>query len=262
MGKRVQLRKSRGMAKRFAIYSAIGGACGMTFGATAAEAEIIFTDFHGVAWQTNSKNYPLDIDVDKDGETDFTFRLTVYSPNANGTASNWAALDPRANSFVRIRPGPKSDVPYGPAYLSFGAAISGQNFHALEGPMQLAYTNYYPANYPLDAFFGAFGGANFPDNPPSGYVGLKFASGGGETVFGWAKVSIVGDVTNPNFPAAEIHVDGFAYATDGTPITAGQVPEPTSGTLSALGLLAMGAAGVAERRRRKKLAANHAEPRQ
>jgi hypothetical protein len=256
MGKKVQLRKSRGMAKRFAIYSAIGGACGMTFGATAAEADIIWTDFHDVA----SQNNPLDIDVDRDGAPDFTFRLTQQGPNFYGSNSNWAALGGRdANAFVSTFPAPyrSNGFSYGPANLSFGATISGQNFHAGEGPMQMAYTRDYAS-----LLFGAFGGANFPGNPPSGYVGLRFASGGGETVFGWAKVSIVGDVTNPNFPAAEIHVDGFAYATGGTPITAGQVPEPTSGTLSALGLLAMGAAGVAERRRRKKLAANHAEPRQ
>ncbi len=227
----------------------------MTFGATAAEANIIFTDFHGVASQGN----PLDIDVDQDGATDFTFRLTVHGPNTSGSNSNWAALGAGANAFVSTSPAPFGGFSFGPANLSSknNDPISGMYFHAGEGPMQLAYTNYAPKT-----FWGPFGGYNFQGNLPSGYVGLRFASGGGDTVFGWTKVSIVGDVTNDNFPNAEIHVDGFAYATDNTPITAGEVPEPASGTLSALGLLAVGAAGVAERRRRKKLVASHAEPRE
>lgn len=62
-------------------------------------------------------------------------------------------------------------------------------------------------------------------------------------------MTVTGDVTDANFGQASIDVNGFAYATSGWTITAGQttsvIPEPSS-----VGLLALGAAGLTVRRRK------------
>ena len=233
------------LAKKFGIYSAIGVAGGLTFGTTAAEADIIFTDFTGSATQGN----PLNIDLDGDTVTDFVFDLFVTPPNQYGSLSNWARMTPgvAGNGFAATVPAPfGGGAAYGPNNLAYGASISGQSFYAGAdgGPLQLAYTFYNPGN-----FYGAFGGLNFPGNGASGYIGVQFQSGGGDLVFGWIGVTVTGDVTDANFGQASIDVNGFAYATSGWTITAGQttsvIPEPSS-----VGLLALGAAGLTVRRRK------------
>lgn len=244
MRKSARTRKTQSLSKKFAVYSAVGGACGLTFGVTAAEAGIVHTDFSKVATITT----PQGIDLDGDNVNDFTFSLTLHGPNAYGSNSNWAAIRGEGiNKFASTVPSPYfSGFSYGPANLAAGETIADKDFHGGMGPMQMAYTLYGPTH-----IFGAFGGENF-STPASGFIGLQFTTGYGDTVFGWVKVAIVGDVTNPNFRSAQIQIFDGAYATDGADILAGQtVPEPASITLTALGMLAMGAVGVMERRRRK-----------
>ncbi len=231
----------KSLSKKLGIYSALGVAGGMTFGTTASEADIIFTDFTGSA--TSSE--PLNIDMDGDSVTDFVFDFAVAGPNVYNSFSNWARMRGlNGNAFVNTDPAPYAGgQPYGPNNLAFGATISGQSFYGGPngGPMQLAYTATL-----VSTVWGPFGGLNFPDNPANGFVGVQFETGGGDQVFGWIRVRVEGDVTNANFEDALITVNGFAYATPGTEILAGQVPEPSS-----VGLLALGAAGLAFRRRKK-----------
>jgi len=220
--------------KKFGIYSAMGLASGVTFGATAADAEIIFTDFQGSA----STGQALDIDLDADGTVDFIFDLQQL-PNGYGSNTNLVALTGQGgNQFAAIDPSPYSGLPYGPNNIAYGGTIVGQNFAGGAGPLQLAYTSFNN-----DRIYGAFAGVN------TGYIGVQFASGGGDTVFGWINVTVNGDVLVGNFADVAVDIDGFAFATAGTTIVAGQttaIPEPSS-----IGLLALGAAGLATRRRRK-----------
>jgi hypothetical protein len=109
---------------------------------------------------------------------------------------------------------------------------------------------------------GAHGSTLFRGNwaPPSpsfyartvrGYLGFEFGPKGGEHV-GWVAMSVVGGV---DFSA---HITGYAYDTvPGQTIKAGQtspVSEPPT-----LSLLALGAAGLAMMRRRKRSAVSHHE---
>lgn len=224
----------KNISKKFGIYSAMGIASGFTFGSTAADADIVFTDFQGSA----SLGTPLDIDLDADGTVDFIFDLQTV-PNGYGSNSNWAALTAQgANQFAATDPSPFGGPAYGPNNLAYGATIAGQSFATGGGPLQLAYTAYNN-----NVVYGAFA------TPNTGYIGVQFASGGGETVFGWINVAVTGDVLVDNFASATIEIDGFAFANVGTAITAGQtsaIPEPSS-----IGLLALGAAGLTARRRRK-----------
>jgi hypothetical protein len=77
-----------------------------------------------------------------------------------------------------------------------------------------------------------------------GFVGLRFNTGSG-VQYGWARLNMDGS------PGNSFTLVDYAWGDVGTPITAGQIPEPGS-----LGLLALGAAGlVAWRKRRSQGAA-------
>ena len=72
-----------------------------------------------------------------------------------------------------------------------------------------------------------------------GYLGLQWDIGGGDYLNAWARVDVTGD----NSGTATLY--DFAYeSTPNTPISAGDVPEP-----STLALLAIGAGALALRRR-------------
>jgi hypothetical protein len=77
-----------------------------------------------------------------------------------------------------------------------------------------------------------------------GYVGIRFLNEAtGVINYGWALLN----VTNGNgFPATVV---SYAYENTGATITAGAVPEPT--TTALLGVMAAGALGVRQWRRRK-----------
>ena len=71
------------------------------------------------------------------------------------------------------------------------------------------------------------------------FIGVKFST----NRFGWIRVNMGGA------PLNSFTIVDFAFAGPNEPITAGQVPEPGS-----LGLLALGAGGLATWRRRRKVA--------
>lgn len=81
-----------------------------------------------------------------------------------------------------------------------------------------------------------------------GFIGFQFDAGGGAgTQLGWARVTMNGEPAGNTFTW-----DSFAYTTAGESLFVGQItaiPEPGS-----LGVLALGAVGVAAVRRRRKKA--------
>ena len=92
------------------------------------------------------------------------------------------------------------------------------------------------------------GKGNFPVNGEA-YLGFYFTEADGLHA-GWADLAMAGTTDGTN---ASVTVNSYAYENDpNTPILAGQTvaaatPEPTS-----LSLIAMGAAGIAELRRRRR----------
>ena len=78
-----------------------------------------------------------------------------------------------------------------------------------------------------------------------GYLGMKFDDGAGTVNYGWAEITL--DQAGQN-QTIELHAYAYETETD-TAIKTGAIPEP-----STLGILALGAVGLAAWRRRQKMA--------
>jgi hypothetical protein len=88
------------------------------------------------------------------------------------------------------------------------------------------------------AYNGGYGGDQFLDAGMA-FIGVQFDG----DRFGWVRVNMSGS------PLNAFTIVDYAYGGHGEAINAGQVPEPGS-----LGLLAMGATGLAAWRRRRQVA--------
>lgn len=90
-------------------------------------------------------------------------------------------------------------------------------------------------------YMGVGGTASYQAFSPAspGYIGFRFdPAGGSNWNYGWLHVDdVAGDWSS-------YHVSGYAYEDNGSPISAGAVPEPSS-----IALLALGAAGIRALRR-------------
>ncbi len=189
----------------------------------------------------------------------------TYDSRYTGTYASFYANVIAENDFARAAPGPGGDNIFA-ARLDAGAKINDQIFFQPRGGigqvqgrgfMAFAYTSvrqtyiyntvnmtgtYVPATYGTirDDVWGAAGKTD-------GYLGFKFTNDNTDTLhFGWMRATIAPrDFAGNDDYQITIHQWAFNDEPDGM-ISAGEVPEPHS-----LGLLALGAAGVAARRRRK-----------
>jgi len=146
-----------------------------------------------------------------------------------------------------------------PSNLAFGANIAA-------GPFAAHNASFFATM----AYGGGFAHSKFL-NGGTGFIGFRF-NGGSGIEYGWARVNMTGNVANASptnsgdrltsinaqhlgrrgidAPGNGFTLIDYAWGDVGTAITAGQIPEPSS-----LGLLAVGAAGLlAWRKRRAKIA--------
>jgi len=93
------------------------------------------------------------------------------------------------------------------------------------------------------------GVANYGNHNPNGYdheyLPFRFKDSTQANAFryGWAEVSLFnGNLSSTEGP--EVTIFRYAYDTSGNQLPTGQVPEPNSISLLALGALALGAKGV------------------
>lgn len=140
--------------------------------------------------------------------------------------------------------------------LSFDApVVGGTNF--VNGSLNLAFRSISASG--ASGATGSFR-PNGNNATKTGYLGFRY--GASHTYYGWLRVKVIND--GSNFPMevtlADKNGDGiygaFGLASDN--IKAGEiasVPEPSIAGISGLGLLALGAVGVRELRRRQSKAA-------
>jgi hypothetical protein len=193
----------------------VAPAAGALAAASGAHADIVYFDFQDLIVASGSS---LSIDIDQDGFNDL--RLKNY--NFGGGAYQGA------------------DVTFFPGRLT----------SFLAGPSNLAYVSNLAFGAPINAsntgvsFFGSMAyGASNPNaqfnNATDAYIGLSFPTGP-NLFYAWVRVDV-------NNAARTLTIKDWAYqSVSNVGITAGAIPSP-----GALGLLALGAVGVAGYRQRR-----------
>jgi hypothetical protein len=229
------------------VYSLAAVAAGVSMLAAAAPAE------GKVVVTTKTIHLPLNqivsLDLNRDGVTDFQFNLSYELLACDGGGS-LAMRIPTGNGVV-------GQMPFSGAYVSAlarGARIGpSANFVANSANVERSFVHYCSGSA-THRSSGYWGG-----NPPNRYVGVKFLIHGA-THYGWIRLSADLPARLGESPSATITAYGYETVAN-KPIKAGSAPTAVaSATLEvmksgqpSLGMLALGADGVAIWRRKETL---------
>lgn len=210
----------------------------ISYTAAASSAFVFSASADAAIIYSGTQNITSDgvVDVNADGTNDFGFTVSSF----NGSSSyGYANLNPLAGAqFIKTNAFDVKKLSSG-STISAGAGV----FQDIEGTFR------YTVIDSSGSFFeeGPWAGTVAPDTT-SGFAGIKIDDNGTD-IFGWLRFSIENRATD-GFPSKVTLID-WAYEDTGASIRAGQtiseVPLPGS-----LGLLAMGASGLAALRRRRK----------
>jgi hypothetical protein len=254
---------SGSLQKRLNTYAVAAGAAGVSLMALtqSSEAEIVYTP----ADQTvNLSVGSYGLDLNKDGIVDFIV-ADHRSFEPPGIISRQSLFVKPAASQNRINcayPSCLSTFIYAAGLFPGSQIGPSQERHGwLPGHAEMALEERFEGR---PYYFGSF------NRVRNRYLGLQFQING-ETHYGWARFTVKFHGGAPNERSWEAHLTGYAYETIANqPINAGQTADNAEGAsaadftvkpveatqFAALGRLALGANGLALRRREDESAAN------
>jgi hypothetical protein len=199
---------------------------------TASAAKVVYTETN----QVTHIGYPIYIDLNHDGITDFLLRTNFYF-GSSGTDISLSAV---GNANNRVAGGRFSRSSYflSAAYaLPAGARIGPKRNFSV--PFPFLAMEIFSAPNSSDSDLGAWAGGR--KGVKDRYLGFKFVIRG-EVHYGWARLSVsLGH--QRHFDDVSGALTGYAYETvAGKPIVAGQttVPDVITVQSTTLGALALG----------------------
>lgn len=198
-----------------------------------ASATVIFVS--GPALTSNVDHPEIEWDIDGGGTVDFTFRFTSLAndvdPEAYGEVH--ASRGHPDNAWVKSSASDDYSIEALSSGFSVGPDLGADRFQNNSEALFLFYGEPWEGGGP---------GLSLGEQ----YVGFRFDLSG-QTHHGWARISMTGG--SPETASVTLH--DWAYSSQpNTALQVGAVPEPAA-TATALGLLSLGAAGVAAYRRRR-----------
>jgi hypothetical protein len=205
---------------RWVAYAAAGAATAVG-AATTAEADIHYSgpiNQHFAAGSSSQSVHYFNLSPGN------SFGLAQTNLGSGVGAARFGVFGAVSGAFAGFS---ASGFPY-VSKLAFGANLNGANF---------------AATAPVGTMAFAYGYANSQWTAAgTGYIGFRFNDGSG-LQYGWARVDMDGA------PGNTFTLVDYAYGDVGQSITAGQVPEPGS-----LALLALGGLGLVAWRKRRSAA--------
>jgi hypothetical protein len=158
------------------------------------------------------------------GTAQLGFHTRIIPNSVGGLSSSRSIIGRQQAGYVRI----KSQGSF------FVMANAGQTWNQIAGNSRASalggynnYFNYSPKSYNEKYLLFRFKDSTQPGSPFR---------------YGWVELGLANDAGNGNFP--DIAIEGYAWDTSGARIASGQVPEPSSAALVALGALTLGAKGL------------------
>lgn len=233
---------------RLLRYSSVAGAS--LLGATTAHANIAYTNPDDIILTRGEGGFGIMseiIDLDGNGVNDVEFLLSYDSApyvndvgliqNGFGVALGRWLNETYSDSF-------RSWVA---TFTSTGSGTTYIYPRRLETGAYIGFEQFFTTYSTLAVNGFGFAGGEWFGNQGPAFLGFQIQADE-STFFGWVQAEVQSSPTG--IPEALIIYDWAYNMVSGDPINAGEIPEPAH-AVSGLGLLALGAAGVARYRRRK-----------
>ena len=206
-----------------------------------------------------SARIAVDLDLDGDVDGDFVAARGYEVGFAGLFRDQQTGVGVIADDIVRPRPNRPPVYPYyANDYFNIPNAVAFETGEVISSDAgrvvrdALMHPSGSALQFTQRRFLGTAAIAGFKVDGRFGWIRLVFAEITPEERFECFQGTQAPDVDCT--PRGNLRIIDYAIETEvGTPIIAGAVPEPGTGTLVGLGLLALGARGVRERRRQRKL---------